>query len=158
MFSKTTHSRVRALSEMPEPSPCFFELGALFGRVERFEARRNRRPAGAVTSSAARLDVQLLDDGALFEAAWAEEVAALIALKRINTSQAECAARCARAATERLAARIEASRASTLDGLKVKARAILWRRNGEPLETFGPPFPASRENGPPAEPRLPVDA
>ncbi|HYA73548.1 MAG TPA: hypothetical protein VEF36_10380, partial [Roseiarcus sp.] len=38
----------------------------------------------------------------------------------------------------RVAARIEAARAITLDGLKVKARAILWRRNGEPLGTIGP--------------------
>ena len=30
------------------------------------------------------------------------------------------------------------ARAVSLDGLKVKARAILWRRNGEPLGRIGP--------------------
>lgn len=131
MFSAIQNVRARALSTMPAPSPHVFELGALFGRVERLEARRRRRSPSPFLAPPARLDFELLVDGAAFEAAWAEEVGSLIALKRLGTPQAEMAADAARAVTERLAARIEAARPSTLDGLKVKARAQLWRRNGE---------------------------
>lgn len=138
MFSISTNPRVRALSSMPAPSPRVFELGVLFGRIERLEARRSRRPSSALATAPARLDAEILEDGAAFEAAWAEEIAALIALKREETPQAERAAQIARAATERLAARIEDARAGTLDGLKVKARALLWRRNGEPLKPHRP--------------------
>jgi hypothetical protein len=118
----------------------YFELGALFGRVERFDARRNRTRTGAVTSPPQRLDAELLEAGEAFEAAWIREVATLIAAKKLKTPEAEAAARSARASTARLAARIEGIGAMTLDGLKVKARAILWRRNGEPLGTVGPDF------------------
>ena len=103
----------------------YFDLNALFGRVERFEARRNGGRTGAVTSVPRRLDAKLLEEGEDFEAAWAYEVAALIAMKRCATPEADAIARTARAATARLAARIEAAHAITLDGLKVKARAIL---------------------------------
>ena len=83
------------------------------------------------------LDAALLEQGRAFERAWAKEVGTLIALKRNDTAEARFAARRARAATERLAARIETARAVSLEGLKVKARAILWRRNGEPLGRIG---------------------
>ncbi len=59
-------------------------------------------------------------------------------MKRSDTPEARFAARRARATTARLATRIETARAVSLDGLKVKARAILWRRNGEPLGRIGP--------------------
>ena len=59
-------------------------------------------------------------------------------MKRLNTPEADAMARSARAATARVAGRIEAARAITLDGPQVKARAILWRRNGEPLWTIAP--------------------
>lgn len=131
MFSVTHTIRARTLSAMPGPSPRVFDLGALFGRIERLEARR-RRWIGAVAVAPARPDVELLADGAAFEAAWSAEVAALIAFKRRNTPQAEAAVGAARAATARLAARIESARPAGLEGLKVKARAQLWRRNGEP--------------------------
>ena len=138
MFSATQNVRARALSAMPAPSPRVFELGALFGRIERLEARRRRRSPSLFAAPPMRLDVELLADGAAFEAAWAEEVGALIALKRQNTSRNEMAVGAARAATERLATSIEAARPSTLDGLKVKARAQLWRRNGEPTQILRP--------------------
>ncbi len=89
-----------------------------------------------MTSAPRRLDARLLKVGEDFEAAWAYEVASLIALKRLATPEADALARSARQATARIAAKIEAARALTLDGLKVKARAILWRRNGEPLGTI----------------------
>ena len=84
------------------------------------------------------LDAALLRHGGAFEQAWVEEVAALIVLKRSDTPQARLAARRARIATAQLAERIETARAVSLAGLKIKARAILWRRNGEPLGRIGP--------------------
>lgn len=47
-----------------------------------------------------------------------------------------------RAAAGVIVARIETARALTLDGLKVQARAVLWRRDGEPL---GPTIPDEQE-------------
>ncbi len=118
--------------------PRYFDLGTLFGRVERLEARRRRYAPSAVMTPPRALDAALLEQGNAFELAWAKEVATLIALKRNDTAEARFAARRARSATERLAMRIELARAVSLDGLKVKARAILWRRNGEPLGRIGP--------------------
>ena len=118
--------------------PRYFDLGTLFGRVERLEARRKRYAPSAVMAPPRALDAALLEQGGAFERAWAKEIATLIALKRSDTPEARFAARRARAATERLAERIETARAVSLDGLKVKARAILWRRNGEPLGRIGP--------------------
>jgi len=117
--------------------PRYFDLGTLFGRVERLEARRKRYAPSAVMAPPRALDAALLEQGGAFERAWAKEIATLIALKRSDTPEARFAARRARAATERLAERIETARAVSLDGLKVKARAILWRRNGEPLGRIG---------------------
>jgi len=118
--------------------PRYFDLGTLFGRVERFEARRKRYAPSPVMAPPRALDAALLEQGRAFERAWAKEVGTLIALKRNDTAEARFAARRARATTARLAQRIESARAVSLDGLKVKARAILWRRNGEPLGRIGP--------------------
>jgi hypothetical protein len=117
--------------------PRYFDLGTLFGRVERLEARRRRYAPSAVMAPPRALDAALLEQGRAFERAWAKEIATLIALKRSDTPEARFAARRARAATARLAERIETARAVSLDGLKVKARATLWRRNGEPLGRIG---------------------
>jgi hypothetical protein len=105
--------------------------------VERREARRKRFAPGAIVAQPRALDAALLQRGGAFERAWAQEVAAMIALKRSDTPQARLAARRARAATARLAERIETAHATSLAGLKVKARALLWRRNGEPLGRIG---------------------
>ncbi len=137
-LSISTDSECRGSSELQARNHRYFDLDALFGRLERFEARRNCGRNGAVTSPPRRLDAKLLREGEDFEAAWAYEIATLIAMKRLNTPEADAMARSARAATARVAGRIEAARAITLDGLKVKARAILWRRNGEPLWTIAP--------------------
>jgi hypothetical protein len=117
--------------------PRYFDLGTLFGRVERLEARRRRYAPSAIVAPPRALDAALLEQGRAFERAWAKEVATLIALKRNDRAEARFAARRARAACERLAERIELTGAVSLDGLKVKARAILWRRNGEPLGRIG---------------------
>jgi hypothetical protein len=117
--------------------PRYFDLGALFGRLERIEARRKRYAPGVAVAAPCALDAKLLAQGAAFEAAWAEEVTALIALKRSETLQTRTAARRARAKTARLAAAIEQTRAASLAGIQVKTRATLWRRNGEPLGRVG---------------------
>ena len=87
--------------------PRYFDLGTLFGRVERLEARRRRYAPSAVMAPPRALDAALLEQGRAFERAWAKEVATLIALKRNDTPEARFAARRARSATERLATRIE---------------------------------------------------
>ena len=134
MFSISTNPDARGLPQLRDGGRRDFDLGALFGRVERLEARRNRHRTGAMTSPPRHLDAKILREGEEFEAAWVREIATLITSKRLNTREAEANASLARAATARLAERIEESRAITLDGLKVKARVSLWRRNGEPLE------------------------
>ena len=116
--------------------PRYFDLGALFGRVERLEAYR-RRSLGALVAPQRSLDAALLKEGAAFEKTWSKEVSALIALKRADTTETRIGARRARAATARLADKIEMMRAASLAGLKVKARVQLWRRNGEPLDLTG---------------------
>jgi len=137
-FSVSADCGHSALAKLGTCSRRYFDLEALFRRVERFDARRSRGRTGAVTSSPRRLDAELLEHGRAFEAAWACELTTLIEMKKLKTPESEAAARAARAATAAAAARIEATCAITLDGLKVKARAILWRRNGEPLGTIGP--------------------
>ena len=79
----------------------------------------------------------LLREGAALDDAWRYEVATLIVQKRLNTPEADAIAEAARAATADIARRIEAAEAMTLDGLKVRARAMLWSRHGEPLEEEG---------------------
>jgi len=118
--------------------PRYVDLGTLFGRLERREAQRKRYAPSAIMARPCALDAALLQHGGAFERAWAEEVAALIALKRSGAPQARLAARRARVITARLARRIETARAVSLDGLKVKARAHLWRRHGEPFGRIGP--------------------
>lgn len=116
--------------------PRYFDLGALFGRVERFEAYR-RRTLGPMVAPSRSLDAALLKEGVAFERTWSKEVSALIALKRNDTVETRIVAQRSRAATARLADRIEMARAASLAGLKVKARVQLWRRNGEPLDLTG---------------------
>jgi hypothetical protein len=137
-FSLSRDSDRRARSKLRAYDGQYFELDALFRRLERFEARRGGERTSAVTSLARRRDAELLEQGADFEAAWAHEVATLIEMKRLKSPETEAFAKSARAATALIVARIERTSATTLDGLKVKARAILWRRNGEPLETVDP--------------------
>ena len=113
--------------------PRYFDLGVLFGRIERFEAHCRRRAPQVHSEPPRALDMALLREGGEFERAWAEEIAALIAQKRSDNAKTRMATRRARAATNRVALRIETARATGLAGLKVKARVMLWRRNGEPF-------------------------
>jgi hypothetical protein len=112
-----------------------FNQDAFSRRIDRFGARRDDGRTGAITSSPQHLDARLLEDGEALEAAWQCELRALIASRRLKTPETEATARAAQTACATIARRIETSRALTLDGLKVQARAALWRRDGEP---FGP--------------------
>jgi hypothetical protein len=102
-------------------------------RLDRIGSR-----AGAVSGQPQHLDARLLDDGAALEAAWQAEIRAMVALRRERTPEAEATLETARALAASTVSRIETSRALTFDGLKVQARAVLWRRDGEPL---GPQIP-----------------
>ena len=55
--------------------PRYFDLGTLFGRVERIEARRKRYAPSAVMAPPRALDAALLEQGGAFERAWAKEIA-----------------------------------------------------------------------------------
>ena len=91
-----------------------------------------RQRDGMMNVAPRHLDFRLLRERAALEKAWLVEVTALIRQKRVGTAEAEAAAETARAATAVVVRRIDALKASTLDGLRVKARADLWRRRGEP--------------------------
>ena len=132
-MTKSSHSTRGAGTNTRSYERRYFALEALFKRLERWDARRGAARDGALASSAFRPDAELLEQGEALESAWAREIEALIAVRKRGTPKAVAAACFARAATAQVAARIETADATTLDGLKVKARAILWRRNGEPL-------------------------
>jgi hypothetical protein len=114
-----------------------FNLDAFYRRMERFDARLRGVRTDAMAPPPRHLDARLFEEGQALETAWAYEVAALIARKKLNAPEADAAAKAARAATAAVAARIEAMRAVTLEGLKIKSRVLLWRRYGEPLGTEG---------------------
>jgi hypothetical protein len=82
----------------------------LVRRMERYINRRNSARCGAVTLAPQHLDAKLLEEGELFEAAWAQEMSTLITLRRRNSPEAEAAARAARAATAILANRNDSRR------------------------------------------------
>ena len=98
-------------------------------RMDRFGPRRDAALRAPLESPPQPLDARLLADGEALEAAWQAELRAMIAARR---GGAETLA-AARAESEAIVARIEAARALTLDGLKVKARAESWRRDGAPI-------------------------
>ena len=133
VFSITMDYERRSSSNFAARSRQEVNGGAHSRRMEPFDARRNGARTGAVTSPPQHLDARLLEDGEALEIAWGYEIAMLIVKKRLRTPEAEAVANEARAAAALVVRRIEAANALTLDGLKVKARAILWTRNGEPL-------------------------
>jgi hypothetical protein len=142
-LSITVDYQRRPSSKITAHSRQEFNRGAYFRRMEQFDARRNGARTGAVTAPPQHLDARLLEDGEALEIAWGYEITTLIAKKRLKTPEADAVANEARAAAALVVARIEAAKALTLDGLKVKARAILWTRNGEPL---GAGFPGDRND------------
>jgi hypothetical protein len=115
-----------------------FNQYTLSRRVDQLSIRHSGGRTGPITSVPQHLDAKLIEDGQALEAAWQVEIKMLIAHKRQKTEESMSDARTARAATERVVRRIETARAMTMEGLKVQARAVLWRRDGEPL---GPAMP-----------------
>ena len=107
---------------------------AFLDRMDRLNARRQDGRSSAINSAPQHPDAGLLHECEALDSAWRYEVATLLVQKRLNTPEADAIAEAARAASAQIARRIEAARAMTLDGLKAKARAILWSRHGEPLE------------------------
>ena len=101
-------------------------------RMDRFGPRRDAARSAPLESPPQPLDAHLIADGEALEAAWQAELRAMIAARR-GGAEAPAAARAARGESEAIVGRIEAARALTLDGLKVKARAESWRRDGAPL-------------------------
>ncbi len=101
-------------------------------RMDQFGPRRDAARSAPLESPPQPLDANLIADGEALEAAWQAELRAMIAARR-GGAEALATARAARGDSEAIVSRIEAARALTLDGLKVKARAESWRRDGEPL-------------------------
>jgi hypothetical protein len=108
--------------------------------------RRSNR--SSIKSVPQHLDADLLRELHALDDTWSRELTALIEMKRDRTPEAVAAAEITRAATARVVTRIEAAKAMTFDGLKVKARAALWRRHGEPLPPGGLRSFAFAEAGP----------
>jgi len=114
-------------------APCPLQSHELLQRrMDRFGPRRDAARSAPLESPPQPLDAHLIADGEALEAAWQAELRAMIAARR-GGAEALAAARAARGESEAIVGRIEAARALTLDGLKVKARAESWRRDGEPL-------------------------
>jgi hypothetical protein len=126
--------RSRPSLQFPFPGGEHLNQDAFLKRMERLNARREKAK-GAVPVPAPQVsDAELLKEGEALENAWRFEVAALMVMRRLNTPEVAAVAERARAVTEAVVERIEAAPALTPTGLEVKARAILWRRDGEPLE------------------------
>ena len=99
-------------------------------RMERFGPSHDAARSAPLDVSPQPLDSHLLADGEALEAAWQAELRAMIAARR-GGAEALMAARAARGQCEAIVGRIEAARALTLDGLKVKTRAQSWRSDGK---------------------------
>jgi hypothetical protein len=105
------------------------ERNRFLNRMARLDAERDNRP---IASAPGPGDLDLAIQRRALDQAWAVEVHALILVRRTRTAEALATAKAAREATARIVRRIEATPASTAEGVKAKARAALWRRNGEP--------------------------
>ena len=126
--------RSRPSLRFPFPGGEHINQDAFLKRMERRDARREKAKADAIRPAPQYPDAALLEAGEALENAWRFEVAALMVTRRLNNPEVAAVAQKARAATEAVVTRIEATKALTLAGLAVKARASLWRRDGEPLE------------------------
>lgn len=137
-FSVAADFQGRPSWRLPPSEPQRVNQDAFLRRMERLNTRREDGRTGAVRSPPQHLDAKLLEEREALDAAWAYEVAAALVMKRLKTPEADAIAKAARIATAAVVSRIETATAMTLDGLKVKARARLWRRYGEPLEADRP--------------------
>lgn len=111
---------------------------ALIARMEALTARSRENPAVAARSPESHSDAKLLGHRQTLDDAWSREIAAVIAQKRLKTPEAGARAKEARAATASIVRKIERTRATTLEGLELKARAALWRRYSGPPPVAAP--------------------
>jgi len=130
-FASTASFRAAGQPAAPRSLPSHEVLQR---RMDRFGPRRDAARSAPLDAPPQPLDAHLIADGEALEAAWQAEIRAMIAARR-GGAQAVAAAQAARAQSEAIVTRIEATRALTLDGHKVKARAESWRRDGAPLKT-----------------------
>ena len=138
--------RSRPSLQFPFPGGEHLNQEAFLKRMARLDARREKAKE-VVPAPAPRVsDAELLREGEALENAWRFEVAALMVMRRLNTPEVAAVAERARAVTQAVVERIEAARALTPAGLEVKARAVLWRRDGEPLEDENCDVAASNDN------------
>jgi len=129
-FAAATSFRTSVQAAVPRPLPSHEVLQR---RMDSFGPRRDVARSAPLETSPQPLDARLLADGEALESAWQRELRAMIGARR-GGAQAVAMARAARAESEAIVTRIEAARALTLDGHKVKARAESWRRDGAPLK------------------------
>jgi len=130
-YAAASAFRASVQSAVPRPLPSHEVLQR---RMDRLGPRRDAARSVPLEAPPQPLDARLIADGEALEAAWQAEIRAMIAARR-GGAQAVAAAQAARAQSEAIVARIEAARALTLDGHKVKARAESWRRDGAPLKS-----------------------
>ena len=128
-FASTASFRTAGQPAAPRSLPSHEVLQR---RMDRFGPRRDAARSAPLDAPPQPLDAHLIADGEALEAAWQMEIRAMIGARR-GGAEARAAALAARAECEAIVGRIEAARALTLDGLKVKARAESWRRDGAPL-------------------------
>ena len=129
-FAAVTSFRASVQAAVPRPLPSHEVLQR---RMDSFGPRRDAARSAPLETPPQPLDARLLADGEALESAWQAELRAMIGARR-GGAQAVATARAARAESEAIVTRIEATRALTLDGHKVKARAESWRRDGAPLK------------------------
>lgn len=87
------------------------------------------RPIGPASADAA-----LVALGEELEAAWAAEIAAYAQHRGDLSLAHEAITDAAHKASKAIILRIEAMAASTIDGLRVKARAVQWCYDGDPVD------------------------
>jgi hypothetical protein len=122
------------LAQLQKSAPNLRSAGrrAFLARMARLDARQRESLAIDANVALAHLDVELLQALEALDNAWAVEVEKMILMKRTATLEASRDFETAKSVTRRIVLRIEMLHASTAQGLKVKAKAALWRRNGEP--------------------------
>jgi len=101
--------------------------------MARLDAKQRESRAIDANATSEHLDLELLKARDALDNSWAIEIEKMVAMKRTGTSQACADYEAARNVTKRIVLRIEMLHAATTEGFKVKTRAALWRRNGEPL-------------------------
>jgi len=91
-------------------------------------------PAVALASAPASADAALIALGEELETAWAAEIAAYAQYRGDFSLEHEAITDAAYEATKAVILRIEAVPASTMEGLRVKARAVQWCYDADPVD------------------------